>query len=316
MTRWLIAVLSLSLAAGCAGPSQAAATRAAPLKVADTVAFSEGHFQSHDGLKLYEASWRPTQGEPRAVLVIMHGLKDHADRYSELAEKLVGEGFAVHAFDLRGHALSEGERAWVEKFDHFVQDLDAFMARVRQKEPGKKIFLYGHSAGGAISALYSLEKKPDLAGLILAAPALKPGKDVSGFLIAASGFMSAVAPRAKLVENPPEKFSRDPAVVEAMKRDPLIHNENGPARLGAEILNAMERISKKAPELSMPLLVLHGDADQLTNIEGSQEFVNKVSSTDKRLITYPGLSHDLVHEPEKQQVIEDIRAWLTGQVGG
>lgn len=303
----LAAALMLS---ACSAPSRAAAVRTAPLKISPEVEHAEGTFTGTGGLKLSEQSWRPRGVEPRAALIVVHGLKDHADRYTEMAEALVGAGYAVHAFDLRGHALSEGERVWVERFDEYVQDLELFVRRVQAREPGRPVFLFGHSMGGAISTLYSLERKTELAGLILSAAALKPGKEVSGFLIGVSGIVSALSPRSKLLESQDEKFSRDPQVVAEMKRDPLINQGNGPARTGAELLGAMERIGQRAQELTVPVLALHGDADQLTNPEGSKELIARAASSDKTLILYPGLVHDLVHEPERARVISDIRAWL------
>lgn len=300
----------LTLCSACAAPSRAAARRGAPLPVGAEVVHQEGTFPGTGGLTLFEESWRPRAGEPRGVLIIVHGLKDHADRYSELAEALVAGGYAVHAFDLRGHALSEGERVWVDRFDEYVADLALFVDRVREKEPGRELFLFGHSMGGAISTLYAFEHQQKLGGLILSAAALKPGKEVSGALIALSGVVSALSPRARLLENDEEKFSRDPRVVAAMRSDPLITQGNGPARTGAELLGAMDRIGKRAQELTLPLLALHGDADQLTNPDGSRELIEKARSADKTLLLYPGLVHDLVHEPERERVISDVRAWL------
>ncbi len=311
MSRSILSLLVLSLLSACgAGPSRAAAVRTTPLVVPATVAYQEGSFTGTGGLKLYEASWRPPTGEPRAAVVLLHGLKDHADRYAEVATALVGSGYAVHAFDLRGHALSEGERAFVERFDDYVADLGLFVQRVQAEHPGKPLFLFGHSMGGAISTLYALENQSRLGGLILSAAALKPGKDVNAVLVALSGVASALTPRAKLLEGEETKFSRDPQVVAQMKSDPLILQGNGPARTGAELLKAMDRIGQRAGELSLPVLALHGTADQLTNPEGSAELIAKAVSTDKTLTTYEGLVHDLVHEPERAKVIADLIAWL------
>lgn len=307
-----LALLALAaLAGGCAGPNLAAAKRDRPLQISSDVAYGEGSFEGVKGLKLHEASWRPNDREPRATVILLHGLKDHADRYAGFAERLVREGYAVHALDLRGHALSEGERVWVDEFDDYVKDLTTFVDRVREKEPGKPLFLFGHSMGGAISTLYAMERKAgELDGLILSAAALKPGENASAFLIGISGILSTLTPGARAFEVDESVFSRDPEVIAEMRRDPLIHQENGPVRTGAELLGAMERIQENAEKLTVPLLALHGTADVSTTPEGSKQLVERARSKDKTLKLYDGLVHDLLHEPEKAQVIADIVAWL------
>ncbi|WP_164011977.1 alpha/beta hydrolase, partial [Pyxidicoccus trucidator] len=225
----------------------------------------------------------------------------------------VAEGYAVHAFELRGHARSEGERVWVERFDEYVEDMKLFVQRVKAKEPGKPVFLFGYSMGGAISTLYALAHPAQVNGLILSAAALKPGKDINGFLIAMSGVVSTLSPRSKLLESEDTLFSRDPQVVAQMKSDPLILQGNGPARTGAELLKAMETIGKRRAELKVPLLAMHGTADALTNPEGSAELVANAATTDKTLNRYEGLYHDLVHEPERAKVIADMVAWLNAR---
>jgi alpha-beta hydrolase superfamily lysophospholipase len=247
------------------------------------------------------------------VLIIMHGLKDHADRYAAMAERLVGEGYAVYAFDLRGHGDSEGSRVWVDRFDDYVNDLARFVERVRTQERDTPVFLFGHSMGGAISTLYSMRPEAKVRGLILSAPALKPSKDVSGFTQWVTRFFSAVTPSLAVLNPKDELFCRDPAVVAEMKVDPLIYHSGGPARTAGELLGAMYRIEREAADLHVPLLALHGSGDELTSPEGSARLVLLASSSDKTLKLYPLLVHDLVHEPERAQVIDDIVAWMNAR---
>ena len=162
-------------------------------------------------------SWRP-KGETKGTLIVVHGLKDYSDRYSELAFAAVARGYAVHAFDLRGHGDSQGDRVWVDRFGDYVSDLSQFVARVQKDEPGKPLLLLGHSIGGAIVTLYTETEKPKLAGLITSAAALE---------------------------------------------------RDAPAGV-----------------------------------------VEHVSSHDKTHHAFPSLVHDLVHEPERAQVIKVIVAWL------
>ncbi|MHB8417315.1 MAG: alpha/beta hydrolase [Myxococcales bacterium] len=282
---------------------------AATASAQTAVVHEEGFFAGAGGLRLYQQAWRPS-GTPRAVVVIVHGLKDYSGHYAAFARELVAHGFAVHGLDLRGHGKSPGDRVWVDSFNDYLDDLDAFLKVVRQREPGRPIFLFGHSMGGGIAALYTITRQPELAGLVLSGPALKPGADVSRLLIGVTKLLAAVAPHLRVMDLPDENFSRDPAIVAAMKTDPLIDNRAGPARTAAELLRAFDRIEAHEEAVRVPLLDMHGTRDKLTNPEGSRELVARAASKDKTLKLYSGLYHDLLHEPEKAQVTADVVAWL------
>jgi alpha-beta hydrolase superfamily lysophospholipase len=260
----------------------------------------------------------------------MHGLKDHSSRYAPVATELAARGYAVHAFDLRGHGRSDGQRVWVSPFDRYVDDLEDFIHRVEAEEPGQPVFLFGHSMGGAIATLCALERTPELRGLVLSGAALTTGGNIPPLLRPVADFVSrtglaggtagvlgalpgplgheiASAPIFKL-DN--ADFSRDPAVVQDMGRDPLIYQPPGPAITALGLVDAMGRIQKHMTSLRVPLLALHGSADKLTNPDGSRELYERAASADKMLTVYPGLFHDLLHEPEKEQVKSDLFAWL------
>lgn len=285
-----------------------------PLRSGDVVAsaagpveHAEGSFEGAGGVHLYEQWWRPRE-TPRATFVIVHGLKDHGSRYGELAERLVARGLAVYALDLRGHAHSEGVRVDVESFGDYVADLGIFVRQVRAREQDRPVFLLGHSMGGAIVASYLVEEKPALRGVIFHAAALR--LDVSGVSIAGTKAMAAIAPRARLFQLDLDDFSRDPAVVQAAKDDPLVYQPGAPVRTARELINATDRTGDRFEEISAPLLILHGSADKLTAPRGSEELNRRAGSKDKTLKIYPQLAHDLVHEPEKETVLHDLIDWV------
>lgn len=300
--RTLCLPLLLVLSA-CAGPSYIAGRRVAPA-VPDGVQHAEDRFEGKDGVKLFTQSWRPAE-TPKAVVVVVHGLKDYSDRYGELAATLVKHGYAVHAFDLRGHGDSEGDRVWVERFTDYLDDLDLFLKRVHAAEPDKRIYLFGHSMGGAIVTLYTLTRDDKPAGLITSAAALKTNEAVG-----VAAFLGALFPKLAAFSLKDDDFSRDPAIVASMKTDPLIYDGAAPIRTGAEVGGAIGLIREKSKTLTVPLLAMHGTDDKVTPPDGSADLVNAAASTDKTLKSYPGLVHDLVHEPEKQQVMDDVAAWL------
>jgi acylglycerol lipase len=271
---------------------------------------SESSFTGVGGLRLFSQAWRSSDWPPRALLVVLHGLKDHSSRYGELAAAMVKRGFLVSAFDHRGHGRSDGRRVYVNKFDDYLSDVRTFLKMERDKNPGLPVFLFGHSMGGTMTAIAAIDGGADLQGIVLSAAALMPGESVSTMLVRVTRLLGAIAPGLPLMSLPNERFSRDPQVVAAMHADPLIYQKNGPVRTAAQFLNAMMYVRQNMEKLVVPALILHGTADKLTNPEGSKELAARAKSPDKTLKLYPGLVHDLVHEPEKDQVISDIAKWL------
>ena len=271
------------------------------------VAHSQGFFSGKGGVSLFEQAWRPAQGEPRATFVIMHGLMDHSSRYDELARSLTANGIAVHAFDLRGHGHSAGVRVAVDSFDDYVDDLAAFTERVRHQEHDVPVFVMGHSMGGAIVTLYALDRKPELAGVILSGPALHA--NVDGATIAGTKAVASLSPNAGVFKLDVDKFSRDPKVVADCKSDPMVYTDGAPARTAKELLAAMDNIDERMDEVFVPLLILHGEDDVVTDPGGSRALYERTRSSDRTLRIYPKLVHDLVHEPEKGRVITDINEW-------
>ncbi len=302
---WLLAAVTLSSAA-CAPPVE-------EIRMANPPAMENGArrdsypFLGVRNTWLYAQRWRP-EASSRAVLVVVHGLKDHSDRYADLAETLVPKGFAVYAFDLRGHGRSAGMRVWADSFDDYVDDLTKFIADVKTREPNKPVFLFGHSMGGAITTLYALNHGSEIAGLVLSAPALRA--NVSGFEIASTHLIDGLVPEGGIFQLDIAKFSRSKDVVEACKRDPLVFQGSGPARTAAGLVDAIDEIGKRMGELDVPLLDMHGTKDEITPPEGSKELVSRAKTTDKTLKLYDGLVHDLLHEPEKDQVTKDMTDWL------
>ncbi|MBY0471962.1 lysophospholipase [bacterium] len=305
--KHLLLLLILALTS-CAAPAYKPDQRKAPQQAAHA-RHEENRITTPDGTTLFHQTWLPRFTEARAVFVMVHGLKDYGDRYAQTAGELAKAGYAVHAADLRGHGDSSGDRVWVDSFQQYLDDLDLVLQNVRKQHPNKRIFLFGHSMGGAIVTLYTIQKQPNLAGMVLSAPAL--GKyNVSGFKAGATNVFGSISPTLAVFSLDDEKFSRDPKVVADMKTDPLIYHGAAPARTAKELLGAFTPIQEKMETIQVPILCLHGTADELTNPQGCKDLVKRASSKDKTLNLYPGLFHDLLHEPEKDKVLGDLLAWL------
>lgn len=267
------------------------------------------NFTVPSGLTLFEHWWRP-KNDARANVVLVHGLKDHGGRYDHVGEWFARRGYAIYAPDLRGHGKSDGERFYVDSFDEYMDDLDVFVGRIRKREPDRPVFLLGHSMGGAVASRFVLEREPDLRGLILSAPALEPNENVSPVLIWLSGFISRFFPRAPVTKVDVKALSHLPEVIEAARKDPLSNDRPAPARTGYEILQAMRRIREKAHEITLPVLLMHGTEDHLTNPRGSERLFELAGSQDKELKLYEGLYHEILNEEEWGRVLGDIAEWL------
>jgi alpha-beta hydrolase superfamily lysophospholipase len=272
-----------------------------------TLEHGEGTVRAARGVTLYAQWWRPCF-TPRGVVTIVHGLKDHSARYGVLAERLVAKGFAVHAFDLRGHGRSGGPRAWVDSFEDYVEDLDAVVRCVHVRERQAPLFVFGHGMGGSITALWSIARRRKVAGLVLSGSSLQSGP--VPMEARATRVLSALAPHARILQLDLRRASRDRSTVEDALRDALVHQPPAPARTAKELLDAMALIDANAESLTAPLLGMHGSADVLHSPAGTRRLVDRASSRDKQLHVYEGLAHDLLHEPERQRVVRDVVEWL------
>jgi len=265
-------------------------------------------FKGVGGLNIFTRSWRPEGQAPRAVLVIAHGFNSHSGHYFWVAEQLAASGIAVYALDHRGRGKSDGDRYYVDHVSEYVEDLATFIGLTKAREPGLPVFLLGHSAGGVISCVYTLEHQSELTGLICESFAFRvPAPD---FVLAVVKGLSHVAPHAHVLKLPNEGFSRDPKVVQALNEDPLIAHEVQPTRTVAAMVRADERLEKEFPLITLPVLILHGTEDKVTLPRGSQMFADKAGSTDKTLKLYDGYVHDLLNDIGKETVLADIRAWI------
>ena len=260
-----------------------------------------------DGEKIFFRSWRP-QGESRATLLIIPGFNAHSAYYDWVAQELVGHGLAVYAIDLRGRGQSDGERFYVESFEDYVLDVDALMRVVDSRESSKPIIMLGHSAGGVVVCLYALDYPLKLSGLISESFAHElPAPD---FVLSVFKGLSHIAPHTHLLHLPNEKFSRDSDAVEIMNNDELIGKETQPVQTMAALVRADERLKKEFPLITLPVLILHGTADENTRPSGSQHFYDTVGSTDKTLKFYEGSFHDLLNDLDKGLVLSDIASWI------
>lgn len=272
-------------------------------------------FTGVEDFSIFCRRWYPN-GEPRAALVIIHGYAEHSGRYQHVAEYFVALDYVVYAFDLQGHGQSEGVRADVVRFEDYLSDLRTFLGIVKEQEPGRQVFVAGHSLGGAIATLYAARYGKEFDGLVTSGVGiLVMGHWLSILVKLVRIFDKLVPPLLPVVPVPVTKFSRDPQVVSGYRSDPLNYTGGMRARMGIQLLRASELIAMEAPNITLPVLFLHGAADCVVSPGASQMLYEHVSSEDRTVCFYDGLYHEVFNEPEQEQVLADVADWLDAHVG-
>jgi len=278
---------------------------------------SRGNITTADQLELAWQSWAPEN--PRGVIVIIHGLAEHGGRYQETAEKLTAADWAVVSGDLRAHGLSanppKAGRVHVNRFEDYFLDVDALIGKAKEKHPGLPVYLLGHSMGGLISIRYSLEKPEGLAGVIISSPGLAthPEFKPPAALRMMVGILSRIAPRLRVASDlDTDAISRDPDVVKAYTDDPLVSSKVS-TRWYAEAMKAMVKAQEAAPTLSIPMLLMQSGADRLVDPDAPRRWSEAAPDGLVELVVWEGLYHEMLNEPEKDQVRAKLLDWLQRQ---
>ncbi len=261
---------------------------------------------------LFGRSW-PLEA-PKGVVCLVHGLGEHSGRYAPLAAALNGAGFAVHAFDLRGHGKSGGKRGHTPSYDALLDDITCLLDDAEKKFPRAPLFLYGHSLGGNLVINYILRRPVErLTGAVATGPWLRLAFEPPAYKVWLARTVGRLLP-CLLQPNglDPAMLSHDPEIVRAYVEDPLVHDRISSALfLGAYEagLWALEH----AADLPVPLLLMHGAADQLTSPKASEEFCQRAG---KRCTfrAWDGLYHEIHNEPQKEEVYRTVIAWLESRL--
>lgn len=267
------------------------------------------HTSARGSSRLYQQTWEP-DSETRAAVLLVHGLGEYSGRYAHVADHLTRRGFAVYTLDHYGHGKSDGLPGYVERFSIYLDGVAALLEKVRTEQPQKPLFLLGHSMGGLIAAAFLLEHQDAFNACVLSGPAIKSDQAPPAIVIALIRLLAVIAPTLPLIQLDASGVSRDPDVVSKYMTDPLVHHGRLSARLLAEMSAAMNSTLARAAAIRLPIILMHGEDDQLTSPSGSVELFERISSSDKTLKTYPGLYHEIFNEPEQDAVLTDMSTWL------
>jgi lysophospholipase len=274
------------------------------------VQHDEGFFSAQDNLRLFWESDVPDT--VRAHVGLVHGYGDHCGRHRKVIEFLVQERYAMHAFDYRGHGQADGRRGHCDAFTEYVDDLSLFWARLGKAAGDKKRFLIAHSFGAVMAIHFIAKRRPaDLAGLILTAPWLKLNFTPPPLKVAAAKVIGKVIPWLPFGnELKPEQFTRDVEAQKLVERDPLFGRITTP-RWFNEAMRAQLDAIALAPSIDLPLLVISGTDDPVSNLDTTRKFVETTKSADKTLTEYSGMRHEPMNELGKEEVWREISSWIS-----
>ncbi|MGC8634822.1 MAG: lysophospholipase [Candidatus Limnocylindrales bacterium] len=265
-----------------------------------------GTVVARDGVVLRTRHWAP-DGEGWARLLLVHGIAEHSGRHERTGARFAGAGIDAWAFDLRGFGGSGGPRAFVRRWDDYLDDVADRLAGLRD---GRPLVLMGHSMGGLIALTYAESARPAPDLLVLSSPAMSAGVPAPVRLLAP--LLGRVTPMLRLSNNlRAEQLCADPAVGEAYFADPLVVPRST-ARLGAELFAAIQRSHRDLGRLHVPTFVTVGSADTIVPPAGSEP-LGALPNVERRV--YPGMRHETFNEPQGEQVVADILAWLRRQTG-
>ena len=265
------------------------------------------HGTTRDGLIQLRRRWQPS-GPARAAILLLHGIAEHTGRYEHVGDRLAEAGFDVIGIDLRGYGRSGGRRGHVDSWSQFSDDVEDQLAEIRTL--GLPTIILAHSMGGLIAIRYLVDGRPKPDLLVLSGPAL--GADISSHLRIVAPILSRLLPtyEIKEEEGDPSFLSTDPKVGEVFYADPL-RVPFPTARLGAELMNAIDGARDGIDSITMPTLVQHGGDDKLVPTEFSE--ILETRPNVKRIV-YPGLRHEIYNEPDGAAVLDEAIAWLDEQL--
>ncbi len=276
---------------------------------------TQAPFTLRDGLNLALYDWPlPMRRRPRGVVLIVHGLGEHAWRYDAMARRLNEWGFVVRAFDQRGHGDSGGAQGTLPDDDALLDDLDEVLDDTRRHiaEPWAcPLILLGHSMGGLVSATFVQRGLGKVDGLVLSSPALKAG--IGALQRKLIGLLYRYAPNKTLSNGlDASKISHNPATVAAYERDRRVHDRIS-ARLAHFIDTNGPRVLAAAPGWSVPTLLMYAGDDHLVESEGSRAFAAAAPRSTVHAQAFEGLYHEIFNEADPSAVFGTLKAWLDVQ---
>ena len=244
----------------------------------------------------------------KAVVILVHGLGEHIQRYLYWAELFKKEGIGFLGVDLPGHGRSQGRRGNIQSYALTDEMIDILIKSCNQTFPGCPVYIYGHSLGGGIVLDYLLRKKPKVKGAIVTSPWLRLSFEPAKSKLVMASIMKNLLPG--LIQPSGlnvSHISHDEDVVEKYNNDPLVHG-----KISVSLFDGAMRAAKysliHAADLKTPTLLIHGSDDLITSPEGSREFARKTNNVELKI--WEGGYHELHNEKFRDEVFKYIMNWI------
>jgi alpha-beta hydrolase superfamily lysophospholipase len=272
----------------------------------------EMNWKTRDGIDIFAQGWEP-DGQPRAVVCLVHGLGEHIGRYANVGAALTKAGYALLGFDQRGHGKSGGARGHAPAYENLMDDVEDLISQAGRRYPGLPRFLYGHSMGGNEVLNFGIRRKPSLAGVIATGSFLKLAFEPPASKVFLGRMMNNIAPgftQASGLEA--AALSRDQKVVDAYVKDPLVHDKIS-ARMFVAVYDSGQWALEHAAEFPLPLLLMHGGADRITSAQASREFAQK-GNKNITLHIWEEWYHEVHNETEQAEVFKMEIIWMDARL--
>ncbi len=273
----------------------------------------EGSFKNKDAQNLVYRAFIPE--DPKAAVVMVHGMGEHSLKYDYMAEMFYDKGFAFFSYDQRGHGRSDGKRAFINKYADLLDDLRQFTDIAKVESLCEDLYLLGLSVGGLTSLIFSIQYGDRIRGVIASAPALHFVRPPSGIEASLAPLLAFLFPTLTTSNRVPfEYLTHDMAVIEAQKADKLSLRIVS-FRMYVEMTKMMRYAFDNASRIKVPVLLLHGTGDKVVDAKATKEFYDKVNTGDKDIRLYDELYHELLRETNRREIIGDIIDWVSKRTG-
>lgn len=282
----------------------------------------ERTFTGSDGRELFYRAAVPDN--PRAIFIIVHGFGEHSGRYLNTMTRLAEAGYASYTMDLRGFGRNTRVPAYVPSIEPIVGDLHLLTGRARDELAGPEqgpesrlpAVILGHSMGGLLALKQLLHHQDDYALAITSGPAILPPDNTSPLVISMARVLSALLPYVPISSMGKEKGTRNEEQLERDRHDPLFYDGGFRARTGYRLLQTQLEVRQRLPEITIPILALHGEGDLLMNPRATEILCDEIGSTDKTKVIFPVLYHEVLNEPEREMVFQKIFQWIDERLAG
>ncbi len=275
----------------------------------DTPAISTNVFywKTSDDLRIFAKDWHVENA--KAVVLIIHGLGEHCERYDPMASFFNSKEIGFVGYDRRGHGHSEGKRGHTIGYDAYLDEIVALLKKAENFYPETPIFLYGHSMGANLALNFVLKRKPNIAGLIVTGAWILLQQNPSPLLVAFAKIINNIYPTFTQSNGlDPNNISSVKQEVKKYIDDPLVHNKIT-SNTGLEMMKAAEFLNSYDGALNVPTLIMHGGADKITNPKGSEAFAKRVNG-DITFKEWEGLFHEIHNESKRAEVFEYTLIWI------